>query len=59
MLKVCRFEEIKFFNSVSKKMFLKSGGVKSNHKNMMLHNGRIPSYHESENEGTCFFLVIL
>ena len=40
-------------------MFLKSGGVKSNHKNMMLHNGGIPSYHESENEGTCFFLVIL
>ena len=39
---------------MSVKFFLKSNGVKSNHKNMMKSNGRIPSYNESESEGTCF-----
>ena len=54
MLKVCQFKEIKFFNSVSKKTFLKSNAVKGNLKNMMKSNGGIQLYHESENEGTCF-----
>ena len=57
MLKVCRFKEIKFFNSVSKKKF---DGVKSNCKNMLKSNGGIPSYRESQIEGRCFSpLVIL
>ena len=40
--------------SVSLDKFLKSDGVKSNDKNMMKSNDRIPSHHGSENEGTCF-----
>ena len=56
MLKVCRFKEIKFFNSVSKKKF---DGVKSNCKNMLKSNGGIPSYRESQIEGRCFSLAIL
>ena len=58
-VEVSRFKEIKFLNSCQYKKFLKSDGVKSNYKNMMKSNGGIPSYHESEIEGTCFFLVIL
>ena len=43
----------------SKDKFLKSEGVKSNDENMMKSNDGIPSPHASENEGTCFFWVIL
>ena len=38
--------------------FLKSGGVKSNHENMMKSNGGIPSHHVSEKEGTCFLVIL-
>ena len=56
MLKVFRFKEIKLFFILSvKKGFWRVTAKKSNHKNMMKSNGGIPSYHESENEGTCFF----
>ena len=44
---------------ISQEMFLKSDGVKRNHENMMKSNDVIPSHHGSENEGTCFFSVIL
>ena len=44
---------------VSKEEFLNSGGVKRNDEDMMKSNDGIPSHHGSENEGTCFFWVIL
>ena len=44
---------------VSEEKFLKSDCLKRNHKNMMKSNDGIPFYHGSENEGTCFFSVIL
>ena len=59
MLKVCRLKEIKSLGFISKEMLLKSDGVKSNHENMMKSNDKIPCHHGSENEGTCFFGVIL
>ena len=37
----------------SKEKFLKSDSVKSNEKNMMKSNDRIPSPHGSESEGMC------
>ena len=43
----------------SKERFLKSDGVKINHKNLMKSIDGIPSPHGRENEGTCFFRVIL
>ena len=41
-----------------KEKFLKSGGIKSNHENMMKSNGGIPSHHVSEKEGTCFLVIL-
>ena len=46
---------LKSLSSVSKKKFLKSGGVKRNYENIMKSNDGISSHHRSEDEGTCFF----
>ena len=43
----------------SKEKFLKSDGLKSNDENMMKSNDGTPSLHGSENEGMCYFWVIL
>ena len=45
---------LKSLSSVSKKRFLKSGGVKSNYENMIKNNDGILSHHVGENKGTCF-----
>ena len=42
---------LKSLSSVSKKKFLKSGGVKRNYENIMKSNDGISSHHRSENEG--------
>ena len=53
---MCRFKEIKILLSFVSRV--KSDGLKRNHENMK-SNDENPSDHGSENEGTCFFWVIL
>ena len=53
--KCVALKKSKSLSFLSKKKFLKSDGLKSNHKNMMKSNDRTPSHHGSENRGTCFF----
>ena len=53
-LEIVALRKSKSLRFVSKEMFFKSGGVTSNHENIMKSNDGIPSHHGSEDEGTCF-----